>query len=188
VGPHHWHDALAILSHASIDWAYLLKRARRAPRRLLALLIYAQSNDIWIPNHAVAELSKTIFGEASTQSPAPTPTEAPRVRPIPNAASTPAAPPPVAASESASAPPPPPLPEPYLIGRIQNALATNERTAALDLQFNVGGKRVLVKGEVVCPEQHKAIEDVIREIACGYEIDNQIRVTDMTEPVAEEVV
>ena len=31
-GPHHWHDALAVLSHAVLDWKYLLQRSRRAPR------------------------------------------------------------------------------------------------------------------------------------------------------------
>jgi predicted nucleotidyltransferase len=180
IGPHHWHDALAILSHATIDWQYLLKRARRAPRRLLALLIYAQSNDIWIPNHTITELSKVIFSEPSLNGPhALEPKVQPRITPIATTVAT--------ASETMGVVPSP-IPETYLIGRIQNALATDERTAALDLQLNVGCKHVLVKGEVNSHEQLRAIEAVIREIASGFEINNQIRVTDMAEPVAEEVV
>lgn len=63
VGPHHWWDALALLTHAQIDWDYLLKRARKAPRRLLSLLIYAQSQDVWIPNTVVNHLFDIIYKE-----------------------------------------------------------------------------------------------------------------------------
>lgn len=67
IGPHHWHDALAILSHATLDWEYLLKRARRAPRRLLALLTYAQSNDIGIPNRIIFELFRFVYGDVAPE-------------------------------------------------------------------------------------------------------------------------
>src|SRR6185437_4641189 len=33
VTPGHWHDAIALLTHSKMDWEYLLRRARRAPRR-----------------------------------------------------------------------------------------------------------------------------------------------------------
>lgn len=62
-GHHHWHDALAVLAQAKIDWDYLIHRARKAPRRLLALLIYAQSVDIWVPNAQIHRLFLTIFGD-----------------------------------------------------------------------------------------------------------------------------
>ncbi|MBA2405581.1 MAG: nucleotidyltransferase, partial [Bdellovibrionales bacterium] len=39
--PHHWHDALAVLTQGNLNWDYLLKRARHSPRRVLSLLIYA---------------------------------------------------------------------------------------------------------------------------------------------------
>src|SRR6185312_10714659 len=59
--PSHWHDAIALLSYANIDWKYLIRRARRAPRRILSLLLYAQSNDIWVPNYVIHELYVGIF-------------------------------------------------------------------------------------------------------------------------------
>jgi hypothetical protein len=47
--PRHWHDALAVLATADIDWEYLLRRARRGVRRVLALLLYAESCDLPVP-------------------------------------------------------------------------------------------------------------------------------------------
>jgi hypothetical protein len=55
----HWFDALAILSRSDIDWDYLLHRARRGARRVLSLLIYAQSRDILVPTWAVRRLYQT---------------------------------------------------------------------------------------------------------------------------------
>ena len=41
--PGHWHDAIALLTHAQMDWQYLLKRARRAPRRTLSFFTRSPS-------------------------------------------------------------------------------------------------------------------------------------------------
>lgn len=71
--PSHWHDAIALLSHAKIDWDYLIRRARRAPRRILSLLLYAQSNDIGVPNHAIHELYSGIFGDVNREANRKTP-------------------------------------------------------------------------------------------------------------------
>ncbi|HWC32566.1 MAG TPA: nucleotidyltransferase [Actinomycetota bacterium] len=55
--PQYWHDALSVLARADIDWNYLLRRARQhGARRVLSLLIYAQSNDLVVPPEIVAEL------------------------------------------------------------------------------------------------------------------------------------
>lgn len=67
--PSHWHDAIALLSHAKIDWNYLIRRARRAPRRVLSLLLYAQSNDIWVPNAVIHELYSDIFQNVGSRIP-----------------------------------------------------------------------------------------------------------------------
>src|SRR5690606_15329121 len=88
------HDALAVLSQSKLDWDYLLHRSRKAPRRLLALLIYAQSSDIWIPNHPIQRLYGTIFLDCasftapttsspthSLQAPEPTQQESPAAAP-----------------------------------------------------------------------------------------------------------
>lgn len=61
VGPRHWHDALGIVKSASLDWEYLLKRARSSPRRVLALLCYAQSNDLLVPNRVIRRLFHDLY-------------------------------------------------------------------------------------------------------------------------------
>jgi predicted nucleotidyltransferase len=188
VGPHHWHDALAVLSHAHVDWNYLIHRARRAPRRILALLIYAQSNDIWIPNHVIIELHQNIFGPVQTKIQAPSQTS-------------------VAASVASNgAPPAQPSTSSvgsaarsyaYLAGHIQERLAADARTGAADVQVAVGGRRIVVRGETTTHDHRHAIEDVIRGLARSlavdfdfdfdfdFEIDNQVRVTDVAGPEIE---
>ena len=59
--PRHWHDALAILASSPLDWEYLLRRAGRAERRVLSLLLYAQSNDVHVPRSVIRALFDKIF-------------------------------------------------------------------------------------------------------------------------------
>lgn len=60
-GPRHWHDALGVIGLNELDWDYLLRRARQAPRRVLSLLVYAHSLDMNVPNHVVRELYQEIY-------------------------------------------------------------------------------------------------------------------------------
>jgi predicted nucleotidyltransferase len=57
----HWFDALAILGRADLDWDYLLHRARVGARRVLALLIYAQSSDILVPSWVIRRLYEEVY-------------------------------------------------------------------------------------------------------------------------------
>ena len=61
--PRHWYDALAILGTADLDWEYLMRRARQGVRRVLSLLLYAQSNDLPAPSWVIRELF-ALLGEA----------------------------------------------------------------------------------------------------------------------------
>lgn len=56
--PRYWYDALGIIAHGDdLDWDYLVRRARQhGVRRILSLLIYAQSNDLVVPSAPIAEL------------------------------------------------------------------------------------------------------------------------------------
>jgi predicted nucleotidyltransferase len=57
--PRHWFDALALLRREDLDWAYLLRRARRYnPLRVLSLLYYARSSDQVVPRDAIDELRR----------------------------------------------------------------------------------------------------------------------------------
>lgn len=62
--PRHWHDALAIVSRGDLDWEYLLTRARQhGARRVLSLLIYAQSNDLVVPAGPIRALFDAVYTE-----------------------------------------------------------------------------------------------------------------------------
>lgn len=184
IGPHHWHDALAILSHATIDWDYLIKRARRAQRRLLSLLIYAQSNDISVPNRAIFELFRIVYGEQSTSYVAPGLSSIqggrkdfefrqPQQRqPISPAQETGAR----------------RQPSEYLVGRLREALAEDPRTGEQDIKISVEGNRILLRGEASTEEHRRAIERVVYDIAPGYQVNNQTKVPLLSEAEGAEEV
>ena len=60
----YWYDALGILSTASLDWEYLVKRARQhGPRRMLSLLLFATSVDMVVPMGPIKELFGAVSGD-----------------------------------------------------------------------------------------------------------------------------
>jgi hypothetical protein len=60
--PTYWHDAMGILSQSAIDWDYLVHRAlRHGARRMLSLLIYAESNDLVVPDWVIEKLVAEIY-------------------------------------------------------------------------------------------------------------------------------
>jgi predicted nucleotidyltransferase len=61
--PRHWHDALGLLTTAPLDWDYLLHRSRYATRRVLSLLIYAESTDAYVPREVVVALVERRYRE-----------------------------------------------------------------------------------------------------------------------------
>jgi hypothetical protein len=60
---HYWWDALAIIAKRELDWDYLLSRARQGPRRMLSLLLYAQSTDLAVPDRVVRRLAALTLGD-----------------------------------------------------------------------------------------------------------------------------
>jgi predicted nucleotidyltransferase len=59
--PRHWYDALAILADSQIDWDYLVRRASHGARRVLSLLLYAQSVDLIVPEEPIRALFDAIY-------------------------------------------------------------------------------------------------------------------------------
>jgi predicted nucleotidyltransferase len=59
----HWADALALIASCDLDWDYLLDRSVKGPRRVLSLLIYAQSEDVVVPARVVRRLFDVIYDE-----------------------------------------------------------------------------------------------------------------------------
>lgn len=63
--PRHWFDALGLIDASDLDWAYLLHRARKGPRRVASLLLYAQADDLPVPGHALPELLELVYPTAT---------------------------------------------------------------------------------------------------------------------------
>lgn len=62
VVPNHWYDALTILSEAKLDWDYLVERAsHHGVRRVLSLLLFAQSDDLGVPPGVVRSLADQVL-------------------------------------------------------------------------------------------------------------------------------
>jgi len=60
--PHHWHDALGVVAACDLDWEYLAARARHGARRVLALLVYAQANDLVVTDETIRALHASLYG------------------------------------------------------------------------------------------------------------------------------
>jgi predicted nucleotidyltransferase len=59
----HWYDALSLIASGELDWDYVVERARSAgPRRLLSLLLYAESDDLAVPARVIESLFDTVHG------------------------------------------------------------------------------------------------------------------------------
>lgn len=67
--PHHWYDALGIIARCDLDWDYLVDRSRRSgPRRVLSLLLYAESLDLAVPATAIDRLFQVVHPAPSSAS------------------------------------------------------------------------------------------------------------------------
>jgi predicted nucleotidyltransferase len=73
--PQHWYDALAIIARSDIDWDYLVRRARHSPRRVLSLLLYADSVDVAVPREVVEALLAVVYPTWTPRSNEPEDTE-----------------------------------------------------------------------------------------------------------------
>ncbi len=210
VTPGHWHDALALLSHAEIDWSYLLKRARRAPRRVLSLLLYAHSIDIAVPRYAIDSLYRVVYGDENVPSgPSTAPSASTAAAPVlvpppPKVEPEPPAEP--SRTHAPVAPYPPAAPAPvrrppltvvsgqaqrapgYLLAKLRESLAEDPRTNELDIQLESSGEKVLLRGEIVTEERLRAVVDIAREIMEGYEVVNQLRLVELKESLETEDV
>jgi predicted nucleotidyltransferase len=169
--PHHWHDALAVLTQGNIDWNYLFKRSRYCPRRVLALLIYAQSNDIAVPIDLIEKLYKSIFEH---------PTYVPESIHFPYRKEK---------HKDESSASIDKIGQPiYTKGRIMEALTTDERIAEHDIKVLVSESGIVIKGEVFSNEQRNAVEEVIRRIAPHLDLNNQVHVRVLTPPEGSEAI
>jgi len=170
--PHHWHDALAVLTRGELDWDYLLRRSRYAPRRMLALLIYGQSNDIAVPNGVIQKLYRTLY-----EPPAHIPTNI--FHPYREN---------LGSKESPQKDDEIIEPFIYIKGKIIEALTKDERIAEHDIKIYVSHKTVLARGEVFNEDQKMAVNEVIQKIAPDFEIKNQLKMRELIAPEGSEAI
>jgi hypothetical protein len=58
--PKHWYDALGLMIGGDLDWNYLVRRSLRGQRRVLSLLLYAQSIDYFVPERVIRCLTARL--------------------------------------------------------------------------------------------------------------------------------
>lgn len=168
--PHHWHDALAVLKQGNLDWEYLLRRAKNAPRRVLSLLIYGQSNDIAVPNDIIQKLYRSVYESPSFM---------PETHHHPYRISLTEHP--ETSEEGHDSPI-------YTKGKIMEALTKDERIAEHDIKVIISKHSIIAKGEVFTEEQKAAVKEVIKEIAPDHEFLNQVEVRVLRAPEGNEVI
>ena len=169
--PHHWHDALAVLTQGNLDWEYLYRRAKHSPRRVLSLLIYAQSNDIAVSFEIIQRLYKLVF---ETQVFPPQPVIHPyRYEYKFNV------------NDGHSHEKDSPI---YVKGRIMEALTSDERIAEHDIKVIVSKTSVIARGEVFTAEQKEAVDEVVAKIAPHLEVKNQVEVRVLNPPEGSETI
>jgi hypothetical protein len=57
----HWFDALSLIRSGELDWDHVLERAAFGPHRVLALLHYAVSIDLLVPQDVIRRLSAQVL-------------------------------------------------------------------------------------------------------------------------------
>ncbi len=161
--PNHWHDAIALLSYANIDWKYLLRRAKRAPRRILSLLLYAQSNDIWIPNTVIHELYSVIFEAPRAHLDFHEEIKTRKIESVENNFKK------AVRLE-------------YAIAHLREKFAEDSRTNELDIKIEQVKDSIYLKGEVQQIERKEAVEKIAIETLPFINIVSRIRVSRFEAP------
>ena len=70
----------------------------------------------------------------------------------------------------------------YQAAHLNEALANDPRVSEHGLHITVRGPRLYVTGTVTTAERRSAIDDILRELATGYEIHDQTAVATLAEP------
>jgi osmotically-inducible protein OsmY len=78
--------------------------------------------------------------------------------------------------------------EEYLIGRIQNALATDVRVHKQDVSVLIRGGKIHLTGQTSTEERRHAVEAVVAETAPGFEIKNELTIIEMSGPAQPEII
>ncbi|MGH9246979.1 MAG: nucleotidyltransferase [Acidimicrobiales bacterium] len=160
--PRHWYDALAIIARCDLDWDYLVHRARQTPRRVLSLLLYAESVDLPVPREVVEALLTHIYPHVDATGGRAVRAEDP---PTPSTDDEPVE---------------------YVTEHIRSRLAADARAAELGITVNIHGRRIFLEGVVHNPQHRDAVVAVAREAAPEYEICPDLAVVEPADGAPEE--
>ena len=80
------------------------------------------------------------------------------------------------------------VPMQYVVARLRDVLAHDERVAALDIQVRIVGSDVFLTGMVSSDARRAAIEDVVRGEVPDLTIHNQLDVLPVEPPTGREEI
>jgi osmotically-inducible protein OsmY len=83
------------------------------------------------------------------------------------------------------------IPEPikYIVARIRQALAEDERTNLLDLSVNIVGGKVFLIGQVDSSDRRRAAEEVAREVVpAEMTVVNELWLANYSAPLESETL
>jgi hypothetical protein len=81
-----------------------------------------------------------------------------------------------------------PAPTQYVVAHVREALAHDERVAALDLQVRIVGDDLFLTGMVSSAPRRDAAEVVVRDAVPGLRIHNQLAVLPVDAPSTREEI
>ena len=69
----------------------------------------------------------------------------------------------------------------YLVGKLQEALAIDERVGAQDIKINIANGRIHLTGEVPTEDRRAAVEALAREMMPDLEVRNDVSVLEVAD-------
>jgi Uncharacterised nucleotidyltransferase len=153
----HWFDALGLVAAGGLDWGYVTRRAaERNPRRVLSLLLYAQSDGLHVPEQVIHDLLAKSEGAPAGAGQVAAGVVSGRAGAQP------------AGSEAE--------PETYLVGRLEDRFARDPRTAELEVDVDLEGDVLVLTGCVATAERREALTEVAASVVPGYRVRNAVTI------------
>jgi BON domain len=76
----------------------------------------------------------------------------------------------------------------YLVGKLQHALAIDQRVNMLDLKIIVRSGKIHLIGQVATEERRKVVAEVVAELLPEVEIRNELTVLEVNPPHQPEII
>jgi osmotically-inducible protein OsmY len=76
----------------------------------------------------------------------------------------------------------------YLVGRLKEALAVDDRVGALDIRVTITHGRVHLTGEVSTEQRRAAVQRIAEEVLPHLDVRNEITVLELTEVAGAEAL